>query len=107
VRRMITRWAMGDLGPVAFQADDQQPFLGYELAQGRDYSESTAARIDQEVQRVLAEQYEAARKLLLGSRAKLDSLVEQLLEEETVLEDQLTNILGPRPTSRVASASLP
>ena len=102
VRRMITRWAMGDLGPIAYQADEQQPFLGYELSQGRDYSESTAARIDQEVQRVMGEQYEAVRQLLVGSRPKLDSLVEQLLEEETVLEDQLSKILGPRPEAEAA-----
>jgi cell division protease FtsH len=47
VRRMITRWGMGSLGPVAFQADDQQPFLGYQLTQGRDDSDATASRIDQ------------------------------------------------------------
>jgi cell division protease FtsH len=105
VRRMITRWAMGDLGPVAYQADEQQPFLGYELSQGRDYSEATAAKIDQEVQRVLEEQYEAVRQLLVGSRPKLDSLVEQLLDEETVLEDQLTKILGPRPELQAAPAA--
>ena len=52
-RRMITRWGMGGLGPVAFQADEEHPFLGYELTQGRDYSEATAARIDEELQRLL------------------------------------------------------
>ncbi|HTR76556.1 MAG TPA: ATP-dependent zinc metalloprotease FtsH, partial [Gemmatimonadaceae bacterium] len=49
-RRMITRWGMGGLGPVAFEADEEQPFLGYQLSQGRDYSEATAARIDGEVE---------------------------------------------------------
>ena len=39
-RRMIVRWGMGSLGPVAYQADEEQPFLGYALAQGRDYSEA-------------------------------------------------------------------
>jgi cell division protease FtsH len=48
-RRMVTRWGMGNLGLTAFQADEEQPFLGYELAQGRDYSEDTAARIDRDV----------------------------------------------------------
>jgi cell division protease FtsH len=102
VRRMITRWAMGDLGPVAFQADDQQPFLGYELAQGREYSESTAARIDSEVERILKERHEAVRKLLTGERARLDGLVQKLLQEETILEDELTQILGPRPQAEPA-----
>ncbi|MGH8301105.1 MAG: ATP-dependent zinc metalloprotease FtsH, partial [Steroidobacteraceae bacterium] len=45
-RRMITRWGMGSLGPVAFDAEDEQPFLGYQISHGRDYSEATAARVD-------------------------------------------------------------
>ncbi len=96
-RRMITRWGMGSLGPVAFQADEQQPFLGYELAQGRDYSEATAARVDEDVQRLLEERHEAACRLLTGARDQLDQLVKVLLQEETVDQDELTRILGPRP----------
>jgi cell division protease FtsH len=96
-RRMITRWGMGSLGLVAFQADEQQPFLGYELAQGRDYSEATAARVDEDVQRLLEERHEAARHLLIGARDQLDQLVKVLLQEETVDQDELTRILGPRP----------
>jgi cell division protease FtsH len=96
-RRMIMRWGMGSLGPVAFQADAQQPFLGYELAQGRDYSEATAAHVDEDVQRLLEERHEAARRLLTGARDQLDQLVNVLLQEETVDQDDLTRILGPRP----------
>ncbi len=96
-RRMVTRWGMGNLGLVAFQADEEQPFLGYELAQGRDYSEATAARIDQEVQRLLEERHETVRSLLTDAREQLDRLVETLLQEETVDRDTLVRVLGPRP----------
>ena len=68
VRRMITRWGMGSLGPVAFQTDEEQPFLGYQLAQGRDYSDATAARIDQEVEHLIAERHEVVRQLLSAAR---------------------------------------
>jgi cell division protease FtsH len=95
-RRMITRWGMGGLGLVAFQADEQQPFLGYELAHGRDYSEMTAARVDEDVERLLAERHEAACRLLTGARDQLDQLVKVLLQEETVDQDELTRSLGPR-----------
>ncbi|HTY54763.1 MAG TPA: ATP-dependent zinc metalloprotease FtsH [Candidatus Binataceae bacterium] len=97
VRRMVTRWGMGRLGLIAFKTDEQQPFLGYEIAQGRDYSEATAARIDQEVQRVLEESHEEVRQLLIDARPKLDRLVEALLHEETVGVDELNRLLGPRP----------
>jgi cell division protease FtsH len=96
-RRMAMRWGMGSLGPVAFQADEQQPFLGYELAQGRDFSETTAAQVDQDVQQLLQERHEAARHLLTSARDKLDKLVKVLLQEETIDRDALGRILGPRP----------
>ncbi|HLY37450.1 MAG TPA: ATP-dependent zinc metalloprotease FtsH [Candidatus Binatia bacterium] len=96
-RRMVTRWGMGALGPVAFSADDRQPFLGYDLSHGRDYSEATAARVDQDVQRVLAERHEHVRRLLTAARERLEGLVETLLAEDTVGEDRLATILGPRP----------
>ena len=95
-RRMVTRWGMGELGPVAFSADERQPFLGYDLAQGRDYSEATAARVDEDVQRLLEERQEFVRRLLSGAREPLDRLVAALLQDETVDEDGLGRILGAR-----------
>jgi cell division protease FtsH len=95
-RRMVTRWGMSKLGLVAFKTDEQQPFLGYEISQGRDYSEATAARIDQEVSRLLQETHDGVRRCLTESRERLDRLVDALLQEETVSSDQLQRILGPR-----------
>jgi cell division protease FtsH len=96
-RRMVTRWGMSKLGLVAFRVDEQQPFLGYELAQRPDYSEATAAEIDAEVKDLLEQSHVQVRRLLSDSRHYLDRLVEALLEEETVGMDQLTHLLGPRP----------
>jgi len=103
-RRMVTRWGMGDLGLVAFRADEEHPFLGYELAQGRDYSEATAARIDQEVQRLLEERHEAVRHLLTDAQTKLERLVQALLHDETIGRDALTRILGARPEAELGSS---
>lgn len=95
-RRMITRWGMGDLGLMAIASDEEQPFLGYELAQGRDYSEETSARIDRGIQQFLSERHEVVRKLLSKSRDKLDQLVDILLHNEKIDQDELTKILGQR-----------
>ena len=100
-RRMVTRWGMSKLGLVAFKSDEQQPFLGYEITQGRDYSEATSARIDQEVLRILQEAHDGVRRCLTDSRKRLDRLVETLLHEETVGSDELQRILGPRLDSEV------
>ncbi|HEX2227764.1 MAG TPA: ATP-dependent zinc metalloprotease FtsH [Candidatus Binatia bacterium] len=96
-RRMAIRWGMGKLGVMAFQHDEHQPFLGSEISQGRVYSEATAAQIDNEVQQLLEERYQAVRRLLLNARPKLDRLVNVLLQEETVAQERLVEILGPRP----------
>jgi cell division protease FtsH len=95
-RRMVTRWGMGSLGLQAFAADEQQPFLGYELTQGRDYSEETAAQIDRDVKTILNQCHEDAKALLEREHSKLDALVEALCRDETVEQEELTRILGPR-----------
>ena len=96
-RRMVTRWGMAKLGPIAFRVDEQQPFLGYELSQRPDYSEATAAEIDGEVRRLLEEAHQEVRRRLTDARQSLDRLVDALLQEETVDLDELNRILGPRP----------
>ena len=95
-RRMITRWGMGDLGLMAIASDEEQPFLGYELAQGKNYSEETSALIDRGIQQFLEERHEMVEELLSKSRDKLDRLVDALLREETLDQDALTKILGER-----------
>jgi cell division protease FtsH len=102
-RRMVTRWGMSELGLIAFQADEEQPFLGYELAQGRDYSEATAARIDEQVQQLLEERHQTVHDLLADARPMLESLVQALLREETIDQEQLMQILGPRPDAEKAT----
>ncbi len=96
-RRMVTRWGMSNLGLLAFKTDEEQPFLGYELARGRDYSEATAAVIDQEIKRLLEESHENVRELLTSKVEKLHTLAHALLENETVDQPELTRILGFRP----------
>jgi cell division protease FtsH len=106
-RRMITRWGMGDLGPAAFKTDEEQPFLGYDITQGRDYSDVIAARIDENVLRLLDEAQDAARDSLKNAREHLDELAAELLKSETVEEDDLIRILGPRAGSRPQLVTAP
>jgi len=96
IRRMVTRWGMGSLGLQAFESDEQQPFLGYELTQGRDYSEETAAHIDRDIQSILEQSHDEVKTLLDREHDKLDALVDTLLKDETVEQDGLERILGPR-----------
>jgi cell division protease FtsH len=83
---------------VSAYTNEAQPFLGYELAQTRDYSEATAARIDEDMQRLIEQAHTEAHLVLMGARTQLDELAALLCKEETVSADMLTHILGPRKT---------
>jgi cell division protease FtsH len=105
-RRMVSRWGMGQLGLAAFDDNRENPFLGYEIAQGQQYSQATAAKIDQEVQALLEERHQTTRRILEDMRPQLDELVSLLLQKETLGKSQLANILGPRPTLKEEDTSL-
>jgi cell division protease FtsH len=99
-KQMVTRWGMSDLGLAAFHTDETQPFLGYEMTQGRDYSEATAARVDAAVQQLLGSAHERVRTLLAASKSQLELLAEALLRDETLEVAQLTAVLGPSQPAR-------
>jgi cell division protease FtsH len=93
---MVTEWGMSDsLGPLAYIEKDDSSLLG--STRVKDYSEQTAREIDQEVRRIVQEQYERAKKLLADNRDKLDRIAEALLERETLDREELTAIMEDRP----------
>lgn len=104
-RKMVTRWGMGSLGPVAVDGNEEQPFLGYEMASGRTVSEETQARIDKDIESIIAQQHEHARSVLENHRDLLDRLVEALIDHETVEDGELRDILGSPAFDTTASAS--
>lgn len=84
-RKMVTQWGMSErLGPLTFGKREEQIFLGKELARHKDYSEKIAEEIDEEVKRIVTEQYEYSKELIKKNRKLLDALVKVLLEKETV-----------------------
>ncbi|HUS15503.1 MAG TPA: ATP-dependent zinc metalloprotease FtsH, partial [Chloroflexia bacterium] len=96
-RQMVTQWGMGSVGLAAVEGEDQQG--GYAPFQGRAYSESTAALIDSDVQRLLTEAHQRAFHILTTSRAQLDQVAQMLLQSETVGARELARILGPQPAA--------
>lgn len=95
-RRMVTHWGMSErLGPVSYKMADDDPFLGRELHQHRQFSENTMRLIDEEVAKFLHGASERAHELLLNNRDKLESLKEQLLAREELTEEEITQVIGP------------
>ncbi len=94
-RRMVKIFGMSDsAGMVNYGDNSEQPFLGYAIASGRDYSDDTAAKLDAEIKRIIDVAYQETRELLEDHQNALDSLAEALLSKETVEREEILRILG-------------
>jgi cell division protease FtsH len=84
-RNMVTRMGMSEaLGPLVYGQKEELIFLGREISEQRDYSESIAERIDAEVRVLVQQAHERARTLLTQYRAQLDIVAQRLIEVETI-----------------------
>ena len=93
-RQIITRFGMSDtLGPVALGRAQGGMFLGRDIAAERDFSEETAATIDQEVSELVDVAYKRATKVLVDNRDVLEELSQMLVDQETVDAEELQELL--------------
>lgn len=104
-RSMVCQYGMSDLGPLAFGKKEEQIFLGREIAQHRDFSEDTAIKIDQEVKRIVSEQYERAKKILQDNKEGMERLVAALLEYESLDSAQMKRAIAGLPIDDESSES--
>jgi cell division protease FtsH len=83
--KMVCEWGMSEkLGPMTFGKKEEQIFLGRDITQQQDYSESTAVEIDGEVRRIVTECYQRARGLLKSNLELLHKVAQKLLEKEVL-----------------------
>ena len=93
-QQMIRSWGMSDdLGPLSYAKGEEQVFLGREIAQHRDYSEATAQKIDEEINKLIKNAYERAKSVLNDNLDILHKLAELLLEKETVMGKELDELI--------------
>ncbi|WP_414530595.1 ATP-dependent zinc metalloprotease FtsH3 [Nodularia chucula] len=104
-RQMITRFGMSDrLGPVALGRQQGNMFLGRDIMSERDFSEETAAAIDEEVRKLVDVAYTRAKEVLVNNRHILDEIAKMLVEKETVDSDELQEILANNDVKTAAFA---
>ena len=106
-RVMVTRLGMSEaMGPMVYGQKEELIFLGREISEQRDYSESVAEQIDQEVRSLVADSYDKARQILSQYRDKLDAVAGRLLEVETVTRDEFEEIF-PAPVAKNGGTPTP
>ena len=104
-RQMITRYGMSDrLGPVALGRQQGNVFMGRDIASDRDFSDETAATIDDEVRSLVEQAYDRCKDVLVSNRQILDKLAEMLIEKETVDAEELQQLLASNEVKMAAIA---
>jgi cell division protease FtsH len=93
-RKMVCQFGMSVLGPLTFGKQEEQIFLGREIAQHRDYSEKTAIEIDVEVRRFVIGGYDRAKAILSEYREALIRIAEALLERESLDGAEIKHLIA-------------
>ena len=101
-RKMVTKYGLSEkLGPLSYEEDDGEVFLGREMQQRHSHiSDETARAIDEEVRRIIDRNYERADNILRENEEKLHTMAEALMQYETIDSAQIDDIMAgrqPRP----------
>ena len=100
-RAMVTEWGMSELiGPVSY-GGSQEVFLGRDYASKASYSDKMADLIDDEVERIIKERLEVARKLLKENRKILDNMARLLVERETIYGEEVTMLMEGKSVEEI------
>jgi cell division protease FtsH len=107
-RNMVARWGMSDAVGMVQLAPHQNPYLGGVAGFGgeKPFSDETARLVDVEVQRIINECHEEAKRLLVQHRKALDALVQALLERETLAEQEILDVTGLPPAPELVGVPL-
>ncbi len=93
-RSMVTEWGMSEkLGPLRYNENQQEVFLGHAITQRQNMSEDTAKLIDQEVRRIVTEGEAKAREVLTAHRTELEAITQGLMEFETLTGEEVKALM--------------
>ncbi len=92
-RKLVTRFGMSALGPRTFGRKEELIFLGKEISEEKNYSETTATKIDQEVSRFISDAYKTAEKIIIEKKSILEKIAKTLLEKETIEQEEFNELI--------------
>jgi len=95
-RKMVCEWGMSEkIGPMAFGEKEGEVFLGRDMGHMKNYSEATAVDIDNEIRRIVNENYESTHALIKDHQHQLINLSELILEKETLESSEILEVVFP------------
>ncbi len=93
-RRLVKKYGMSSLGPIAFGGEREHVFLGEEISEEKNYSEEVAAKIDKEIAKIIKKAEKTALKVLEENKETLEKLAEVLIEKETIEKEEFEKIVS-------------
>ncbi len=107
-RRMVTEWGMSEkLGPLLYNENQQEVFLGHAITQRQNMSEDTARLIDQEIRRIVTDGENKAREVIAAHRHDLEAITQALMEYETISGDEVAALMRGEKIVRKPDDDLP
>lgn len=100
-RKMVCEWGMSERLPNLFYGGDQEIFIGRDYQTQIQYSDAVAATIDEEIKRIIDENYERAHALLAQNREILDNMVKLLYDRETIYSDEVEMLMNGTPIDEI------
>lgn len=87
-RNMVTKYGMSEFGPIIFGDGNEEVFLGRDFGHVRNYSEASAARIDELVKKILDKAYKRTKELVVKNKELITTISEDLIKKETINSDE-------------------
>ena len=107
-RSMVTQWGMSDeMGTMVYGENEGEVFLGRSITTHKNVSEATLQKVDQEIRKIIDQQYSLAKKLILDNRDKVEAMAKALMEWETIDADQIGDIMAGKPPRPPKPAQAP
>jgi len=107
-RSMVTQWGMSDeMGTMVYGENEGEVFLGRSITTHKNVSEATLQKVDQEIRKIIDQQFSLAKKLILDNRDKVEAMTKALLEWETIDADQINDIMAGKPPRPPKPAQAP
>ncbi|MFN7114071.1 MAG: ATP-dependent zinc metalloprotease FtsH [Alphaproteobacteria bacterium] len=103
-RRMVTEWGMShEMGPIHYGSDREEVFLGYSMGNPKNISGTTAAKVDEEVKRIVEDAYVSAKKTLIDNMHELHALAKALLEYESLNGEEIPRVIKGEALNRTSA----
>ncbi len=93
-RKLVKEFGMSSLGPIHFKGEREHVFLGRDVAEDKNYSEETSAKIDKEVSLFIEEAIEVSEKIIKENKETLERVAKRLIEKESLEREEYEKIIG-------------